>query len=171
MMSRLLNTLLIPDRTSYDDIDITDAAKLLTKQNAQGESKKHRIGDIHIPSCSKGFQMINDELRSLNESEKRTLSKESEVMAKILIDIYMNKVVDAATVMKIAQILLLDPRKNVTIVCYMGSVHTRALCDFFTQPKYGFKKRIFCGKQDWDENERRVIHLPAELWDVRTLFK
>ena len=93
-------------------------------------------------------------------------------MAKILIDIYMSKLIDAVSVAKILQIILHETeRKNIAIVCYMGSVHTRALTDFFTQPKFGFKKKIFCGKQDWDDKEGRIIHLPAELWNLNSLFR
>ena len=104
-------------------------------------------------------------------SEESTLDKKAEIMAKILIDIYMAKLVDASTVVKIAQIISEETEKNITIVCYMGSVHTRALCDFFTQPKYDFKKKIFCGKQDWDDEEGRILHLPPELWNLSKLFK
>ena len=90
------------------------------------------------------------------ESEKRTLSRKAEIMGKIIIDVYMNKLIDFSTVVKIAQIISQEERENIAIVCYMGSVHTRGVCDFFTQPKYGFKKKIFCGKQDWDDDEGRI---------------
>ena len=136
-----------------------------------GEKKKHKIGDIAIPSCSKGFQLINDELSRIDgKSGKPTFNQESEIMAKIIIDISMNKLVDVSTVVKIGQLISKDTKKNIVIVCYMGSVHTRAICDFFTQPHYGFKKKIFCGKQDWGAEEGRILHLPSELWNIRALF-
>ena len=159
-------------REIYDDIDHSDAAILLQKQSAAGETgKKHKIGDIMIPNCREGFRLIGKEMAHIeSKPESSVCGNEAEVLAKILIDIYMSKLVDAATVAKIAQIISQEEKKNATIVCYMGSIHTRAVCDFFTQPKYGFKKKIFCGKQDWDENEGRIIHLPAELWNLGTLF-
>ena len=139
--------ILCPFLASYDDIDRTDCAALLRKQNIVGEKKKHKIGDITIPSCSKGFQLINDELLRIDgKSGKPTFNQESEIMAKIIIDISMNKLIDASTLVKIGQLISKDTKKNIVIVCYMGSVHTRAICDFFTQPHYGFKKKIFCGK-------------------------
>ncbi|KAL7529947.1 hypothetical protein ACHAXR_005418 [Thalassiosira sp. AJA248-18] len=159
-------------REIYDDIDHDDPAALLRKQYAAGETKKHKIGEISVPNCREAFKLITEELPRLGGmTEKPTLSNEAEIMAKILIDIYMSKLVDAATIGKIAQIISKEKKSNVTIVCYMGSVHTRAVCDFFTQAKYGFKKKIFCGKQDWDDDEGRIIHLPTELWNLGTLFK
>ncbi len=161
----------LPFLSSYDDIDRTDCTALLRKQNMAGEKKKHKIGDIVIPSCSKGFQLINDELLRIDgKSGKPTFNQESEIMAKIIIDISMNKLVDASTLVKIGQLISKDTKKNIVIVCYMGSVHTRAICDFFTQPHYGFKKKIFCGKQDWGIEEGRILHLPSELWNIRALF-
>mmetsp|Transcript_31745 Transcript_31745/g.58175 ORF Transcript_31745/g.58175 Transcript_31745/m.58175 type:complete len:150 (+) Transcript_31745:1694-2143(+) len=144
---------------------------LLRKQYASGETRKHKIGDISVPSCAEGFQILTDELLEKKKSEKiTTLSNKAEIMTKILIDIYMSKLVDASTVGKILQIISQETKQktegNITIVCYMGSVHTRAIADFFTQSEYGFKKKIFCGKQDWDDDEGRIIHLPAELWNL-----
>lgn len=140
---------------------------LLRKQYAVGDTKRHKIGDITIPDCTDGFQLIAEELSCLDDGSgsKHVLSKKAEVMAKILVDIYMSKLVDAATVIKIGSIIAHETDPSVTIVCYLGSVHSRAVCDFFTQ-KYGFKKKIFCGKQTWDDDDGgRIIHFPVELWD------
>jgi len=183
-------------RDIYDDIDRTDPTILLRKNYVPGDSgRKHKIGDIAVPSCQEGFRFIQSSFNEKKSSEEEedqlrqqqppTMNKEAEVMAKILIDIYMSKLVDASTIGKIAQILSTEleeeeeqtqrtttttARKNVVIVCYMGSVHTRALAEFFTSPKYNFTKKIFCGTQDWDEEEGRVMHLPPELWNLRMLF-
>lgn len=154
-------------RQIYDDIDRSDCAELLRKRNVQGEKKKHKIGDIDIPSCTKGFQFIKDELLRIDGKVGRPyFSHESEVMAKILIDIYMNKLVDVASLMKIGQLISKDAKKNIVIVVYMGSVHTRSICNFFTQPTYNFKKKIFCGKQDWGYDEAKIIHIPPELTNI-----
>ena len=111
--------------------------------------------------------MIREEFARIEtEPNKPTISRKVEVMAKILIDIYMSKLIDAATVVRIGNILSEETHENVTLVCYLGSVHTRAVCEFFTKPKYGFKRKTFCGKQDWEEDEGRILHLPAELWSL-----
>jgi hypothetical protein len=161
-------------REIYDDIDRSDCAELLRKRNVQGEKKKHKIGDIKIPSCTDGFQLIKDELLRIDDGKvgKPNFSHESEVMAKILIDIYMNKLVDVASLFKIGQLIANeDTKKNIVIVVYMGSVHTRSICNFFNQPTYNFKKKIFCGKQDWGYDEAKIIHIPSELKNIKELFK
>jgi hypothetical protein len=161
-------------REIYDDIDRSDCAELLCKRNVQGEKKKHKIGDINIPSCTDGFQLIKDELLRIEDGKvgKPNFSHESEVMAKILIDIYMNKLVDVASLIKIGQLIAKeDTKKNIVIVVYMGSVHTRSICNFFIQPTYNFKKKIFCGKQDWGYDEAKIIHIPSELKNIKELFK
>ena len=115
--------------------------------------------------------MIVNEMSCIESKPENPLcGNEAEVLAKILIDIYMSKLVDAVTVAKIAQIISEQEKKNITIICYMGSIHTRCISDFFTQSKYAFKKKIFCGKQDWDDDVGRIIHLPPELWNLSTLF-
>ena len=161
-------------REIYDDIDRSDCAELLRKRNVQGEKKKHKIGDINIPSCTAGFRLIKDELLRIDDGKvgKPIFSHDSEVMAKILIDIYMNKLVDVASLMKIGQLIAKeDTKRNIVIVVYMGSVHTRSICNFFTQPTYNFKKKIFCGKQDWGYDEAKIIHIPSELKNIKELFK
>lgn len=163
-------------RDIYDDIDHTDPTALLHKKYAAGEScgtlKKHKIGEITIPSCSDGFQRILDEMPRLDTAEgKIVLGREAEVMAKILIDIYVSKLVDFSTALKIAQVISREPKDKVVVICYMGSVHTRAVGDFFCSSKLGFKKKVFAGKQDWGEEEAKILHLPAELWSLNQLFK
>ena len=160
-------------RDIYDDIDTSDQQELLRKTNAQGEKKKHKIGNIKIPSCEEGFKMITEELEKQCDDKsvvKPTFSRNTEVMAKICIDIYNNKLVDFSTLTKILQIISQETeRKNITIVCYMGSCHTKGICDFFMP--HGFKKQIYCGKEDWEDDEGMIIHLPPELWDVKSLHK
>ena len=84
-------------------------------------------------------------------------------MAKLIIDIYMSKLVDFSTILKFGEIISQESDKDeIIIVCYMGSVHTRAICDFFSRVM-AFKKSAFYGRQDWGDEEARVIHVPAEF--------
>ena len=72
--------------------------------------------------CRDGFRLISEELTDMeDEPDKPTMSRKAEVMAKILIDIYMSKLIDAATVVKIGNILSEETHENVTIVCHLGS--------------------------------------------------
>ena len=158
-------------RDIYEDIDRSDPQELLRKINAAGTTKKHKVGDITIPSCTEGFKMITKEMENFDDTSVMKFSKSSEVMAKICIDIYMNKLVDAATLAKILQIISQESeRTNIVIVCYMGSCHTKDICDFFMQSNYGFKKKLFCGKHDWEDEEGKILYLPPELWNLKSLF-
>lgn len=161
-------------RDIYDDIDHTDATALLHKSSVVGEisMKKHKVGDITIPSCKEGFDKIVEELPRLSSAGiggKPVLGRSTEVMAKIMIDIFMSKLVDFSTALKIAQVIAKERSDKVCIVVYMGSVHTRAISDFYCGA-LGFKKKTFLGKQNWPEQEARIIHLPSELWNLQQLF-
>jgi len=163
-------------RDIYEDIDLSDPEDISKRTSIQGETKKHKIGAIKIPSCVDGFQMITGELDKPKDESimKPIVSRSSEVMAKIIIDIYMNNLVDAATLAKIGQLISKETeKKNITIVCYLGSCHTKSITDFFMQPNYKFKKRIFAGKYDYEDTDKegKVIHLPPELWNLKSLFR
>lgn len=162
-------------RDIYDDIDHADATALLHKSSVTGEIslKKHKIGNIAIPSCKDGIGRIVEELSQLSSAGsggKPVLGRSVEVMAKILIDIFMSKLVDFSTVLKIAQVIAKEPSDKVCVVVYMGSVHTRAISDFYCGT-LGFKKKTFLGQQNWPEEEARILHLPPELWNIQQLFK
>jgi len=162
-------------RDIYDDIDHTDATALLHKSSVTGEIslKKHKIGNITIPSCKDGIVRILEELPRLSSDYsggKPVLARSIEVMAKILIDIFMSKLVDFSTVLKIAQVIAKEPSHRLCVVLYMGSVHTRAISDFYCGT-LGFKKKTFSGQQNWPEEEAKILHLPPELWDLQQLFK
>ena len=162
-------------RDIYDDIDHTDATALLHKSSVTGEIsfKKHKIGNIAIPSCKDGIGKIMEELAQLSSAGsggKPVLERSVEVMAKILIDIFMSKLVDFSTVLKIAQVIAKEPSGKVCVVVYMGSVHTRAISDFYCGT-LGFKKKTFLGQQNWPMEEARILHLPPEMWNLEQLVK
>ena len=100
--------------------------------------------------------------------EQPRLSNQAEVMAKIIIDIYVQRLVDFAALMKVLHIIRDSETDNVAIFIYAGTCHTRVVSDFFSE--HGFKRKCFAGKQDWEEDTAKVLHLPAELWNLDLLF-
>ena len=156
-------------RDVYEDIDHADPVELLKKTSAQSISgySKHRIGNIIIPSCEQGFEIINQEMENVAPEQPR-LSNQAEVMAKIIIDIYVQRLVDFAALMKVLHIIRDSETDNVAIFIYAGTCHTRVVSDFFSE--HGFKRKCFAGKQDWEEDTAKVLHLPAELWNLDLIF-
>jgi hypothetical protein len=73
------------------------------------------------------------------------------------------------TVLKVAKVVKDEDSSRVVIVCYMGSVHTRAVGDFYFKCM-GFKKKAFIGKLYWGEDEPQLLSLPPTLWNVSDLF-
>lgn len=169
-------------REIYDDIDRSDPAVLLGRNKIKSltTGRKYNIGKISIPSCKDGFNEITqffDEStltnNGMNTKGGNTVSPRVEILAKILIDIWMSCLVDFTTILKIAEIVSKAENRNrnnnVLIVTYMGSAHTRAVSEFCVN-HMGFTKKAFIGKVDWAENESRTIKLPEYLWDVNKLF-
>jgi hypothetical protein len=162
-------------RDIYDDIDLSDSAVLLRKNYMKSESdgRKHNIGKIQIPSCQDGFDEIMDRFgMELALRSDEIVTPRVEVMAKILIDIWMMNLIDFSTVLKIAEVVsdTKSESENVVVVCYMGSAHTRAVADFYVN-RMGFKKKAFLGKLEWDDGKPRTIKLPSYLWNISELFK
>jgi hypothetical protein len=158
-------------RDIYDDIDLSDSAVLLRKKYMKSErdGRKHNIGKIQIPSCQDGFDEIMDRFGMELRSDK-IVTPRVEVMAKILIDIWMSNLIDFSTVLKIAEVVSDAKSENVVVVCYMGSAHTRAVADFYVN-RMGFKKKAFLGKLEWDDDEPRTMKLPSYVWNITDLFK
>jgi hypothetical protein len=160
-------------RDIYDDIDLDDSAVLLRKKYMKSESngRKHNIGKIQIPSCQNGFDEIMDQFgMELKSRSDEIVTPRVEVMAKILMDIYMSNLVDFSTVLKVAEVVSDEKSENVVVVCYMGSAHTRAVADFYVN-RMGFKKKTFVGKLEWDDDEPHTMKLPSYLWNISELFK
>ena len=137
-------------REIYDDIDHSDCAELLSQKWAKsldakdsGKSHKHNLGELQVPSCQQAFE----EIVTLDTDAK--ISERVEVQAKILIDIYMAQLVDFASLLTILRIVTNSAdavssggdgcvngggaagKRKVVIVCYMGSMHTKAVERFF----------------------------------------
>jgi hypothetical protein len=146
----------------YDDIDTSDSTELLKKNKMKSITcgRKYNIGELKIPSCLDGF----DDILECFQDPSPIITSRVEVMAKILIDIWMSCLVDFSTVLKIADVISQTKKDKVMIVCYMGSAHTKAVADFYVR-HLGFEKKAFLGKVDWEEDERRSLLLPKSLWD------
>jgi hypothetical protein len=159
-------------REIYDDIDLSDTTELLKKNKMTSltSNYKYNIGKIKIPNCQQGMEQI---LQSFDGEEQR-ISPQSEVFAKILIDIYMSCLLDFSTIVKIGEIMHCyqtesSSSNNKVIVLYMGTAHIKAVSDFFVH-NGGFKKKCFIGKYDYNEKESRRLELPSYLWDFSELF-
>ena len=160
-------------RDIYDDIDLSDSAVLLRKKYMKSEcsGRKHNIGKIQIPSCQDGFDEIMDRFGMEHASRSDTIvTPRVEVMAKILIDIWMSNLVDFSTVLKVAEVVSDAKTENIVVICYMGSAHTRAVADFYVN-RMRFKKKTFVGKFEWDDDEPHTMKLPSYLWKISELFK
>ena len=162
-------------RDISDDIDNSDAAVLLQKNYMKsisgGRLKKHNIGKIRIPSARDAFEEIRSRFggrESLPPTEN-VVTPRVEVLAKILIDIWVSNLFDFSLLLKIASICANESSENVAIVCYVGSAHARAASDFFCN-NLGFKKKELVGKFTWEEDELQTLDLPSKLWNFSELF-
>ena len=160
-------------REIYDDIDTLDCSALLRKNNMKSESytgRKYNIGKIQIPSCEDAYKTITQHFRNSDNSSHELISPQIEILAKIIIDIWVSSLVDFASVLKIGDVISRSKKDKVVVVCYMGSAHTRAVADFYIS-RMDFKKRGFAGKTDWDDDtEPHSVHLPSYLWNIAELF-
>lgn len=160
-------------RDIYDDIDLFDSSILLRKNKVKSltSNRKYDIGKIKIPSCKEGFQEILDRFTvELDEKTETIVTPRVEVMAKIMIDIWMSNLIDYATVLKVSELVSKSDKRKVVIVCYMGSAHTRAVADFYVN-RMKFKKKAFLGKVAWDEDEQCTMKLTKPLWNIADLFR
>jgi hypothetical protein len=160
-------------RDIYDDIDLSDSSVLLRKNYMKSEEhngRKHNIGKIQIPSCQDGFDEILERFgMDVASPSEIVVTPRVEVMAKILIDIWMSNLIDFSTVLKVAEVVSGAKGSNVAVVCYMGSAHTRKVAEFYIN-RMGFKKKTFVGKLDWDDNEPHTLKLPSYMWNISEMF-
>jgi len=162
-------------RDIYDDIDTSDEAVLLqkkyTKSLSGGRLKKHNIGKIKIPSCEEAFPEIvarYGERETLPPTEN-VVTPRVEVLAKILIDIWISHLFDFSLLLKIANICANETKENIVVVCYVGSAHAKAASEFFCK-RLGFQRKAMVGKFDWEEDELQTLDLPSNLWNFSELF-
>ncbi|CAB9515219.1 expressed unknown protein [Seminavis robusta] len=165
-------------REIYEDMDHGDAGELLKRKNVPSFSgpNKHRIGDIQVPSCESSFEEIVKRFEATPSTPLLTgpphpIDSRTEVLAKILIDIWVHQLIDHCSVLKIGNIVAQNsPDNKIVFVIYTGVAHTRAVADYFcTHAK--FQKKGFYGKVNWEDDENRKIQLPSKLWNVSELFQ
>ena len=160
-------------REIYDDIDTLDCSVLLRKNNMKSESytgRKYNIGKIKIPTCEDAYKTITQHFRNSEISSHEIISPQIEILAKIIIDIWVSSLVDFASVLKIGDVISRSKKDKVVVVCYMGSAHTRAVADFYIN-RMDFKKKGLVGKIDWDDDtEPHSFQLPSYLWNIAGLF-
>lgn len=152
-------------REIYEDIDRSDATKLLKKNKVKSltTGRKYDIGSIQIPSCQDGFAEM------IRQFSPNRIDPKAEVLAKILIDIYTSCLLDIAVALKVAEIAKDSDKKKIVIVLYMGSAHTKEVSQFFVD-KFGFKKKAFIGKMEYEEDDNHKLQLPSSLWNPSELF-
>jgi hypothetical protein len=158
-------------REIYDDIDTLDSTLLLRKSYMKSESsgRKHNIGKIKVPSCKDAFTEITQHFKKDLPSQD-IVSPQIEVLAKIIIDIWISSLVDFASILKIADVISRSKSDKVVIVCYMGSAHTRAVADFYVN-RMNFKQKTLIGKFDWENDaEPHTLGLPSYMWNISGIF-
>jgi hypothetical protein len=163
-------------RDIYDDIDNSDSAVLLQKNYMKSLSrrrlKKHNIGKIKIPSAKDAFKEI---LARFEEQENlpptdNVVTPRVEVLAKIIIDIWVSNLFDFSLLLKIANICANETNENVVVVCYVGSAHAKAAGDFFCGAM-GFQRTAVVGKFTWEDDELQTLDLPSKFWNLSELFR
>ena len=162
----------IPQQQIYDDIDHSDATAVLNAKKLPSESnerQKHDLSQISVPSAAESFKQI------LACRADDVWTKEAEVLAKILIDVWMCRLVDFCTLLKIGRAAFegekfAGKKRPVVVIAYMGQLHTQAVEDFFIS-KLGFKKGVCVGEVNWEEGDSRQLRLPEEFWDPSRIFE
>ena len=165
-------------RDIYDDIDVSDSTVLLQKNYMKsisgGRPPKHNIGKIKIPSAKDSFEEIVSRFREQDSLPPTTnvITPRVEILAKIMIDIWMSNLFDFSLLLKIANICSNETTKdNVVIVCYSGSSHAKAASKFFCSSSMDFKRKALIGKFSWEDHELKTLDLPSKLWNLSELFR
>jgi hypothetical protein len=165
-------------RDVYDDIDVSDATVLLQKNYMKsisgGRPPKHNIGKIKIPSAKDSFDEIVSRFREQDSLPATTnvITTRVEILAKIMIDIWMSNLFDFSLLLKIANICSNETTKdNIVIVCYVGSAHAKAANKFFCSSSMGFRRKALIGKFAWEDHELKTLDLPSKLWNLSELFR
>lgn len=161
-------------RNIYDDIDTSDPAELKSLTWAESEehpgSKKHRynIKDIRMPNYEAAFS----ELSLFDATAPAT--KRQRVLAKVIVDIFQLRMVDLASILRIADIATSAPAgSRIVIVYYAGVDHVRSITEFWTSQGFshkGLEDEGLVGKEDWEDDEPRGLDLPSYLHDFSNLF-
>lgn len=163
-------------RNIYDDIDRSDPAevvrsKFMTSESGEGKTKadrRHKIGEIKMPSCEESFAEFLQAFRQDTVPSGRAM-----VLAKVLIDVWMIKLVDYAAALKVMESVATSTKKRVVVVCYMGGQHSQALVEFWTQIGLTadmLENKGLVGQVDFEDDEARNLELPAYLENIQKLF-
>ncbi|CAE7040516.1 unnamed protein product [Symbiodinium sp. CCMP2592] len=116
-------------REVYDDVDRNDPKELRTMKkvrSVKNKSKRHNLGDIHIPSMEEAF-------RELAEFEPQSgSSRRQRVLAKIVIDAFQLRLVDLAAILRVADcVLSAKEDEEVVVVLYAGGAHAHCVEEFW----------------------------------------
>jgi len=159
----------------YEDIDTHDPAVVVAAEWMPSEehpkSKKHRhyLRDIRIPDFKSAFAEL---LRS--DLGARVSTRRERVLAKILVDAFMLRLVDLAAVLKMADAILNAPAgKPVVLVAFLGGDHANLVADFWLSQGFsskGLPAKGIVGKDDWEEDEPRGLEFPSCLLSLGELF-
>ena len=95
-------------RDIYDDIDKCDPSECLRRQwmaseTEDGKRNRHQIGDIKMPTCKAGFAEILEGFR-----DGQVPTRRMSVLAKIIVDVWMLRIVDCAAVLKVLDVVAHD---------------------------------------------------------------
>ena len=178
-------------RDIYDDIDHSDAAKLLSAGKVSSLShprRKHDLSRIVVPGAARAFDKIREVVTRPSSRQK----EEAEVLAKILIDTGMCALVDFCTLLKIGGAAFgsggvaggaggsdeangsefgAGSTRPLVVVAYMGQVHTSAVAAFF-RGHMGFTKVREAGcEAGRPTGGRGGLALPEEFWDPASVFQ
>jgi len=160
----------------YKQIDPSDPEELrkmtyaATLDKPDVTKKRHYLGNIEVPKLEKSLQ----ELASLNTGEVITSSKRQRVLAKIIVDAFQLRLVDVATILKVALIAASAPiGSKLAIVFYGGADHTSNLAKFFKEQGFsheGLSRDGLVHCKNREPGESCGLKLPAYLHDFEQLF-
>ncbi|CAK0882173.1 unnamed protein product [Prorocentrum cordatum] len=158
-------------REIHDDVDTSDPAELRSAKWVESESSSRRydLGAIRIPDYESAFQ----ELRAF-DFRSRSSTRRERVLAKILVDAFQLRLVDAAAILTIGNIVAQSEEgARVVVVLYAGAAHSRCVVEFFRSQGLGHQglpKKGYVGQEEWEDDEPRGLELPSYLHDFSELF-
>eukprot|EP00930_Biecheleria_cincta_P081040 TRINITY_DN6963_c0_g1_i1.p1 TRINITY_DN6963_c0_g1~~TRINITY_DN6963_c0_g1_i1.p1 ORF type:complete len:815 (-),score=109.46 TRINITY_DN6963_c0_g1_i1:232-2676(-) len=163
-------------RKIYDDIDISRPELLLAMdripslRDPTNPKKSHDVTRISIPR----FDVAASEVMNFDPTLGAPSSRRQRVMAKIIIDAFLLRMVDLSAILRVIERTLASPGgSHVVVILYAGGDHTRMVGQFFQSQGFthkGLPKKGLVGKEDWLDTESRALTLPSYLQDFREMF-
>eukprot|EP00392_Amoebophrya_sp_AT5.2_P008931 g8959.t1 len=176
----------------WHDVDHSDCRALAARKRLQSISngrKKHDVRERVVKMPETGEEALRNMTTGHGGGGANNGNgRKSRVMASILIDAFQCKLVDAAMLLAIGKAVQgkkqrkeegvekehgenIKEGEKIVIVVYGGSEHTDAVAKFLRE-QYGFQmKGKTIGKEDYEEDESRVLEFPEHLRDLRKLFE